>query len=794
MKRIRIVAAAFGVFLICGMVSAQTNQAPGAMVLSDNWRFKAVEKFSGEYWAQDYKDSEWLGVKIPSQWQSYPGLEKYAGRGVYRLKFDFPDRINSRTYHLRFGGVFYKANVYLNGKKLGSHEGYFEPFEFEVSDLLQPKDNILVVEVECLKEKQGAAKEQILGVFSGWDAISSYRNPGGIWQEVAIVPTGPAWLGAIKFTTVDANAIPLVKIEAEVLGRDLPGLAVNFTLRPDNFEGRTFILSARVIKGKATGEYYLEGARLWWTHDRGFPACYRLTAQLNGTSETLTRTMAVPEPEENPQKPPDTGIYMAPMALPAKGKAKTKSAKNSEPILVKPVPLMSLTMDEKTALVGIRSVTVQDQFHFFVNGKSLYIKGNNYGPSLVYLSETTPELVAKDVEMFRAAHYNMVRVHGHIDSPYLYDAADRGGVLIFQDGPFQGGYSPSITDEAVRETKAYVDLLYNHPSIAIWSVHNEPQAQGVDAAGPNLADKYLAMLTGKHGGKPEKNQLALDPAMADAVKSIDASRPVNLGSGMDCCDTHKYFGWYVPAVDEFATWVEDSLKNNPHALKFVTEFGAQAFPNYDRTADMLATTDLRKMPREKMKLEYMWQESEMDKHVNPRNYKDLKSYVDATQDYQARLLKYSIERLRILKYSPNYGVLCFLHKDSQPAISWSVVDAWRQPKKAYAVIAESFSPVWPMVMFKFEPYKMGEKISLPILVANDTLESYSLKLAVKIEKQGKKTYENSWTVKLEPDMQTKVIDSLTFKPSSPGAYSIRLTLSGEGMANPVENLTEIMVK
>jgi len=787
-KYIFLPVVAAGIFILAGMASGQMEMNMGATMLSDNWRFKPVEHFTSDYLAPDYNDADWLLVRVPSQWQSYPGLERYHGRGVYRLKFDFPAQMKMMVYHLRFGGVFYKAVVYLNGQRLGSHEGYFEPFEFDVSGLLKPKANLLVVEVECLKEKRVTAKKQVLGVFGNWDVISSYRNPGGIWLPVQIVATCPAWLGKIRFTTLAVSPVPRVRIEAEVLGRSMPGLVVNFTLKPDNFNGKSFILSAKVANGKAAGEYYLEGAQLWWTHDRGFPSCYLLTVQLNGSMETMQKSMGGEGMKEMmPKKQMDRGIAVSGMAGGKSG------GKSGEPILVSPVPMVSMTMDEKNLLTGIRTIEVQDQFHFFLNGQSLYLKGNNYAPSMVYLSQTTPELVAKDIKMFQAAHYNMVRVHAHIDSPFFYEAADRGGVLLFQDGPFQWGYDHSIVEQAVIQTRAYVNLLYNHPAVALWSVHNEPLASGIDLTRPNLIDAWRTLITNLHWGKPEWNHLVLDPAMAEAVKALDPSRPVNLGSGMACCDSHIYFGWYGPEVDKFAAWADDTLKKNPHELKLITEFGAQAFPNPGLTRQMLGTEEITKMPRQKMKLEYMWQESNMNRHVRRSDYRDLAAYIEATQEYQARLLKYHIERLRILKYAPNYGVICFLHNDAQPAVSWAVVDVERNPKSAYFAVADALSPIWPMTKFQFAPYKKGETIVLPLYVANDELKAYKAGLTAAIFRGEKKLFENSWPVTLEPDMKTKLIDSLVFKPEQEGEYHLKLVLDVSGLDRPIENWTILKV-
>ena len=713
--------------------------------LNQGWRFLPVKKFSKKYLEENYDDSGWLSVNVPSQWQTYPGLEKYSGKGVYRLKFALTHRCAMSRYFLRFGGVFYRARVWLNGSYLGEHEGYFEPFEFEITDKLKA-NNILVVEVECKRERFITYKKQILGVFGYWDVISSYRNPGGIWREVELIARSPAWLGNIYFTTIEISPQPKVKISAEINGEKLPGLFVRFKLVPDNFSGKSFSFIAWVKEGRAEGEYVLKDARLWSTWDRGFPHCYKLIAQLHCSEETMKKRM------------------------------KTSSAHHFSQ--GKKKKLLSSLMDKKQILVGIRKIEVKDRFHFYLNGKSLYIRGNNYAPSDVYLSRTTKELVEKDVQMFKEANYNMVRVHAHIEHPYFYFACDRAGILVWQDGPFQWGYSHKIIDEAVRQTKAYVKLLYNHPCIALWCVHNEPLPAGINLTRPNPIDVIRTALTGILWGNPEMlktewNYNVLDKELVKAVKSIDQSRPVVQGSGMEGWDTHIYFGWYNGKVDDFARWLEKAKRTSPQKLRFFTEFGAQAFPSYEHTREMLGTDEIKNLPKKKMLLEYMWQWYVMPRHIQAKDYSDLKSYVQATQEYQARLLKYHIERIRLLKYQPNYGVLCFLHNDSHPAITWSVVDWWREPKKAYYEIARSFSPIWVFTLFRFAEYQVGEEVEFPIYLVNDTLENYpKVKVFATLPDGEIKEFSSS----LEPDMLAKKVASVKIRFEHPGVKQLILRL------------------
>ena len=68
----------------------------------------------------------------------------------YRKKISVTPQTGKR-YFLHFGAVNYEAVVYLNGTKLGQHEGGFTPFQFEVTSLLQPGENKVLVNVSNIR-------------------------------------------------------------------------------------------------------------------------------------------------------------------------------------------------------------------------------------------------------------------------------------------------------------------------------------------------------------------------------------------------------------------------------------------------------------------------------------------------------------------------------------------------------------------------------------------------------------------------------------------------------------------
>lgn len=115
-------------------------------------------------------------INVPGDWNMQrPDLFFYEGPIWYRRAFTYRHREDTRTF-LHFGAANYLARVYLNGAKLGEHEGGYTPFDFEVTDKIRDGENSLVVEVNNARRV---------------DAVPSLNtdwwNFGGITRDVDLV-------------------------------------------------------------------------------------------------------------------------------------------------------------------------------------------------------------------------------------------------------------------------------------------------------------------------------------------------------------------------------------------------------------------------------------------------------------------------------------------------------------------------------------------------------------------------------------------------------------------------------
>jgi beta-glucuronidase len=115
-------------------------------------------------------------LRVPGDWNTQrESLLLYEGVIWYQRYFSYQKRAHTRSF-LYFGAANYRARVWLNGSKLGEHEGGFTPFDFEVTDRIADGENSVVVEVDDTRRPDG-----VPGLRTDW------WNYGGLTRGVEVV-------------------------------------------------------------------------------------------------------------------------------------------------------------------------------------------------------------------------------------------------------------------------------------------------------------------------------------------------------------------------------------------------------------------------------------------------------------------------------------------------------------------------------------------------------------------------------------------------------------------------------
>ncbi|MBI3976844.1 MAG: beta galactosidase jelly roll domain-containing protein [Chloroflexi bacterium] len=629
--------------------------------LAGLWRYHTGDPVDGDAAVADYDDTGWPEMELPANWH-LRGLEAH-GAVWFRQTMALPTRFAGRHLRLCFDGVDYFADVWLNGSYLGRHEGYFQPFAFDVSAIMRPDEpNVLAVRVDSPWEAFGAVwhlrKRLVKGILNhhdtrpggGWGIQGQELNTGGIWNDVRLLSHEAIRLDGVhvipRLTANHRRAT--VDVVATVENHSTEPVEVHLVgvVMPENFGTiRSIVaeLGARVTVQPGRQQVRLstqiDRPALWWSWDLGEPNLYRLDLVAESIGSTL---------------------------------------------------------DRLSTRFGIRSVSVDADWVWRLNGQRIFLRGTNYIPTQ-WLAEMDEAAFRRDANLMREANVNVVRVHAHVNRDELYRVADEAGLLVWQDFALQWGYDDSETfkQSALRQQREMIEQLHNHPSIAVWCCHNESPW-----AAPWMAEKVPDY-------DPDQNR-DLDERLAADARRLDPTRVVHLSSGTG--DAHAHVGWYSGN----SMWDFRDLPGAP----FVTEFGAQALPSALSLARIFPPEQLWPPDWDAWAFHDFQREETFD-NAGIAIGATIEEFVANSQAYQARLTQYAVECYRRAKWRPMTGVFQFMFVDGWPSITWSVLDRWRQPKAGFDALRRAFQPVLPSAECHADRFPTGEAVQLPLWVIND---------------------------------------------------------------------------
>jgi beta-galactosidase/beta-glucuronidase len=123
-------------------------------------------------------------VTVPSPWQAqFSDLRMRAGIGIYRRSLEIDEGWLGDTVWIRFGAVFHNAKVFINGEVVGTNEGGFLPFSFDVTKHLKPGRNEIKVRVDSPTDNPAEFPDSPFAEIP-FGKQSWYGPLSGIWQSV----------------------------------------------------------------------------------------------------------------------------------------------------------------------------------------------------------------------------------------------------------------------------------------------------------------------------------------------------------------------------------------------------------------------------------------------------------------------------------------------------------------------------------------------------------------------------------------------------------------------------------
>ncbi|GAA4273697.1 glycoside hydrolase family 2 TIM barrel-domain containing protein [Aquimarina gracilis] len=204
-----------------------------------------TDKVITERWDRvEYNFNTSAEIKVPGDWNSQDRiLLYYEGSLWYRTKFDYTIGDNNRLF-IYFGAANYQTDVYVNGQKVGQHLGGFDPFNFDITDVVKPKDNSLMVRVDNRREKH-----RVPNYTTDW------WNYGGITRDVKLVEVPSTYIQDYLIQ-LDKDNPKNIKGYVQLAGNSLktnvsiniPEAKINFSATTDQTGRVYFDIPAKKIK------------------------------------------------------------------------------------------------------------------------------------------------------------------------------------------------------------------------------------------------------------------------------------------------------------------------------------------------------------------------------------------------------------------------------------------------------------------------------------------------------------------------------------------------------------------
>ncbi len=419
-----------------------------------------------------YKIGETFSNKV------IPDDSPYAASWWYRT--EFPTPANHRHVALHFDGINNRANVWINGKKIGDARdvaGAYRTFEFDVTpDIAETGANVIAIEVF-------AQTQNDLGInWADWNPTPPDKNMG-LWQDVYLTMSGPVKIrypavvtrladeeGEIAKLTIVAELYNLSdkqvdgKFEAEIAGLKLR-VEQSESLAPG--ETKTVKLTPQDFKQLA-----VKNAKLWWPAQMGSPNLYDLH-----TSFSVANAIS----------------------------------------------------DSQHTWIGIREITSEmtdsGARMFRINGKRILIRGAGWAPDMMLRQD--PERLRAEFQYVLDMNLNTIRLEGKIESDAFFKLADENGILIiagwcccdlWEEWDNWKGDQLAVASASVRSQSL---RLRGHPSLLVW-------LNGSDKPPPaNVEEVYLQVL--KETSWP-------NPIVSSASQTVADSGP----SGMKMTGPYDY--------------------------------------------------------------------------------------------------------------------------------------------------------------------------------------------------------------------------------------------------------------
>lgn len=612
----------------------------------------------------------------------------------FRSTFTLTQADMKKIISLRFDGINYRADLWVNGKKVVGKDlfaGAYRMFTFNINDYVTEGQNSV-----ALKLWQHADGEYSIG-FVDWNPLPRDRNMG-IFRDVLLEINDGLKIRSpfvySKVNTEGGNDADLF-IQAELINstkKQMEGiLQVDYELGVVKKEvkikpGDTLSCS---FSPKEFPQLSVKNVNLWWPNGMGKPDMYNLKVEFIAGNKILDR------------------------------------------------------VDRK---YGIREITSyldeRKNRAFKINGKFVLLKGGGWTDDL--LLQDTRESVEAQLRYVRHMNLNSIRCEGFWGKDEtLYDLCDEYGILVMVGWnchweweeyllkPVDEKYGGPVSKEDIDLISAYwfdqMMWLRNHPSIYIWMLGSDK------LPAPDLEKRYLAMFKKYDPSRPYATSAG---GVGTETENVVANVPIV--SDMTGTTGMKMLGPYAYTPPVY--WFTDTKKGGAYGFNTETCPGEE-IPPLASLRKMLPEESL--WPIDKKYWEYHTGRNEfttLDRFIKGQSARYGKSSGIEEFAFKSQVSNYELMRPMFEAFIANKpvstGLVQWKLNSAWPELIWQLYDTYLQPNGAFYGVREACTPLHAIYRYGFDDIYLANE---------DLMDAKDLTVKIRVfDINSKEIFNDQW--------------------------------------------------
>lgn len=648
----------------------------------------------------------------------------------YVTEFELPD-FGGKAVYFCCGGADYIATVYINGRCVGIHEGFFSPFEYEITRYAVKGKNTLEIVVENdypfrgnipdwgpnSTPIQGDKIYAATGIgyddhLLGWH----HCPPGmGLYHSVSIEIRNTLHITDLFVRPDIQNNMAEVWVEVENTTYDTTPLELQFSLYGQNFKETVF-------ENKSVNPCFKNNS-LPAKHGRHV---YKIPLQIENPKLWSTNT---------------PWLYQLQVSVVSDGVVTDTVARQ--------FGMRSFTQDTESETKGM----------FYLNGEPIRLRGaNTMGFEQLDVMRDDYDQLIDDILLAKLCNMNFWRITQRPVQDEVYTYCDRLGLMTQSDLPLFGVMRRTMNCEANRQVEEMIRLIRNHPCSIMISYMNEPWSSANREPHRHMFRDEMEDLFEIFDKTARYNHPDL------VIKHVDGDFDPPTRNTMP--DVHCYTLWYNGGQQDFGLlhrgygqpvapgWYYGCGEYGAEGMDF-PEIMKEYYPKewveepFDPGRIIAAQTKV-------------WHACFMD---TPDT---MEEWVEETQEHQAFAMKVMTEAYRRDPRMVSTALHLFI--DAWPS-GWlkTIMDFKRNPKKAFFTSRDALSPVMISMRSDRFTYYAGEQVSIETYICNDTNGGApeGVKLVCELYQDGQMHMHGEMPVTYEPNQPTYVANIEFDAPDTP---------------------------